>query len=136
MTDRHSRQQIETGQPHWIEWATGLVSVFLVLLLVCFIGREALMKSADVPDLSVHISDISRKGDHYVVQIELKNAAPATAAAVRVAGTLRAPDGSEEVSEATFDYAPAESVTKGGLLFRADPGAGRLDVRPTGYTEP
>ena len=136
MTNRKAKRHIEVGKPHWIEWATGFVSVLLVLALAGWLGREALMDTADTPELAVRIAEITRKGDHYVVQIELENSAPATAAAVRVAGTLTSPEGGEEVSETTFDYAPAESITKGGLLFRADPRAGRLDIRPTGYTEP
>lgn len=134
--NRDPKRHIEAEKPHWIEWATGFVSVLLVLALAGWIGREALMKTADTPELSVRVGETIRKGEHYVVRIELQNRAPATAAAVRVAGTLTSAEGFEEISETTFDYAPAESVTKGGLLFRADPSAGRLDIRPTGYSEP
>ncbi|MGE6741316.1 TIGR02588 family protein [Allorhizobium pseudoryzae] len=136
ITNSTSKRQMEPEQGHWIEWTTGVVSILLVLALVGFIGWEALTKSDETPELAVRVADIAQKGEVYVVRLELDNRSPATAAAVRVTGSVTAADGTAEVSETTFDYAPAESTTKGGLLFRQNPLAGRLEVRATGYTEP
>ena len=136
VTNRETRQHTESEDPHWIEWATGLVSIVLVAVILVWIGSEALLKRDHVPDLSVSIRGVEKRGDFFVAVIRLDNKASATAAAVRVTGVLTMPDGATETSETTFDYAPAESSSNGGLLFRSDPASGKLDARPTGYTDP
>lgn len=136
VTDRKTSRHMETPEPRLIEWMTGLVSVLLVVALLGLIGSEALNASDELPDLTVTVQRVEQRGEYFLVQIDLSNRARTTAAAVRVEGRLTLPDGTTEEAEATFDYAPAQSSTTGGLIFRTDPAKGALAVQPSGYTEP
>jgi uncharacterized protein (TIGR02588 family) len=136
VTNKRSRTNTEQREASWVEWTTGIVSLLLVLALLGWIGREALVKDSSAPELKIEITGMSRSGEFHRVEFELVNDAPSTAAAVKVVGELRGSNGEVEISDVTFDYAPAESRTRGGILFRGDPQAGTLSIRPAGYTEP
>jgi uncharacterized protein (TIGR02588 family) len=136
VTNRRSRTNTEQREASWVEWTTGVVSLLLVLALLGWIGREALVKDSSAPDLRIDVTGISQSGALHRVEFELINDASYTAAAVKVVGELRGQNGDVEISDVTFDYAPAESRTRGGILFRGDPQAGTLTIRPAGYTEP
>jgi uncharacterized protein (TIGR02588 family) len=134
-TNRRNHRHTEAGKPTLVEWLTGIISGLLVVALMAWIAREALMKEERRPELSVQVLETTKTGQFFQVEFELINKAQSTAAAVKVVGELILPT-SREVSDVTFDYAPAESSTRGALIFRADPAMGRLDIRPSGYTEP
>lgn len=53
-----------------------------------------------------------------------------------VHGALLRGDSVGETSEAVLDHVPGRSVRHGGLFFRNDPRAYRLELRAAGYQEP
>ena len=136
VTNRKQRTHIETGDPHWIEWVTGTVSTLLVILLIGWMAREAMTVDKEPPQLSISVDRIEAVSGLYRVDIRLQNSAGTSAAAVRIAGKLTRPDQSVEEAEVTFDYAPAQSSTKGALYFNSDPRSGTLAIAPSGFTEP
>ncbi|WP_137134735.1 hypothetical protein [Rhizobium sp. FKY42] len=136
ISNRQQKTHTETGNPHWIEWLTGIVSTVLVLALLSWIGREALVADSKPPNLTVKILRIEQAGALYRVDIELENSGPSTAAAVRVVGKVTPQSVLSETAEVTFDFAPAESRTKGALYFRTDPRSNPIELTPSGFTEP
>ena len=135
-SNRQQKTHTETGKPHWIEWLTGIVSTVLVLALMSWIGRDAVLADSRPPDLSVRMLQIEQAGALYRVDIELQNSGPSTAASVRVVGKVTPQNVPSETAEVTFDFAPAESRTKGALYFRTDPRSNPLELMPSGFTEP
>ena len=124
-------------KPHWIEWATGLASGLIVLLMISWIAYQAVTQVEEAPRLSINILQTTRTGSTYQVIFEIVNSANSTAADVVVQGEI-ASDGSDapEQSEVTFDYVPGNSKATGALLFQHDPSSGQLSLRPMGYTQP
>jgi uncharacterized protein (TIGR02588 family) len=136
ITSRKDHSHREQQAPGPVEWLSGLVSAVLVVFLIAWMTREALVEHSPPPQLEIEIKGIEQAGRYFRVDFELANRSPSTAAAVHVQGTLRRQGAETETSEVTFDYAPARSRTEGGLLFEGNPAAGTLDIRPTGFTEP
>ena len=136
ITNRLHKTHTEKHNPHWVEWVTGVVSTLLVLILLGWIGREALVADSRPPELSIVIEQVQQIQGLYRVDILLRNAGEKTAAAVHVVGNTMLSDGSSELAGVTFDYAPAQSQTKGALFFRKDPRRGNVTIIPVGYTEP
>src|SRR5690606_24507056 len=79
------------------------------------------------PDLRIKARRITRQGDAYLVEFELRNVGHQTAKAAVIEGRLlpmkESPSDQEpiETRETEFDYAPSNSVHKGGLYFNHDP---------------
>ncbi|WP_377298077.1 hypothetical protein [Rhizobium sp. SGZ-381] len=136
ITSRKDHSHREQQTPGAIEWLVGLVSALLIVVLIAWMAREAIMQESPPPQLDIEITGIEKAGRYFRVDFELANRSDSTAAAVRVEGVLRREGAEPERSDVTFDYAPAHSSTKGGLLFEGDPAAGTLTVRPTGFAEP
>jgi uncharacterized protein (TIGR02588 family) len=130
----HSHREQQTPGP--VEWLSGLISAVLIIFLIAWMAREAFLEDTPPPQLEIEIKGIEKAGRYFRVDFELENRSASTAAAVHVQGTLRREGAEPEISEVTFDYAPAQSRTAGGLMFEADPAAGSLTIRPTGFTEP
>jgi len=53
MTKNTGHANIETNEPHWIEWTTGTLSALVILAVLIWIGRDALMDRDTSPDLGV-----------------------------------------------------------------------------------
>ena len=136
MTTISTRPHRETGEPHWIEWATGTVSALLVVAMIGWIGLEALMEEDLPPEFSVAITGRAAVEGGHRVEFEILNKANQTAAAVVVRGEVL--DGGKAVEEAdiTFDYVPAESTASGAIMFLQDPGEREIRIRALGYTDP
>jgi uncharacterized protein (TIGR02588 family) len=130
----HSHREQQTPGP--VEWLCGLISALLIVVLIAWMAREAFLEASPPPQLEIEIKAIEKAGRYFRVEFELANRSPSTAAAVHVEGTLRREGAEPEIAEVTFDYAPAQSKTRGGLLFEGDPAAGQLIIRPTGFAEP
>lgn len=113
----------------WVSAALGLVALAALLFIL---GREiATGSDDDVPSLSVTIESVSPTSGGYVAQIRVSNRSAQTAAAVQVEGKL-----GEEEATATIDYVPGRSDARGGLQFRSDPRAGKVEVGVVGYELP
>ncbi|MYZ48950.1 TIGR02588 family protein [Propylenella binzhouense] len=118
------------------EWATAALGAVIVAGLLGYVGHHAVSDRSEVPSVAVEAAETVRAGDSHVVRFRVLNGSSATAAALLVSGELRDGQIVVERSEARIDYLPPFSEREGGLLFRADPGAYELVIRPEGYSEP
>ncbi len=121
-----------TSLPEWILGAIGAALVLLTIGYLVYFGATA---SSKPPTLDVVVRSVARIGENYLVNIDVGNESAQSAAHVRVVGRLDA-GSAQESSETVFDYIPAFSVRRGGLLFRNDPAAGRLQIGPQSFTLP
>lgn len=141
MTKPSDFKPVESAQPHWIEWLTGVFSGVCVAALIGWIGFEALDQSRQGrqgPDLSVRNIGTQMRSDGYQVAFEVSNRAGATAAGVVVRGQIVSADAVVETVETTLDYVPMHSTAGGGLIFQHDPDdpKGQLRIAAIGYSDP
>ena len=126
----------EPSEPHWIEWATGVVSALLVLLMIGWVGKEAWFETDMPPEFGIVITSTVPVEGGYRVEFDIANTARTTAAAVVVRGEIL--DGTDVVEDAdvTFDYVPAQSKSSGAVLFSQDPAGRQVRIRAIAYTDP
>ena len=86
--------------------------------------------------LSVERMQVTPAAGRYVVEVKVRNASFATAAAVRVRGELRSGGASIEQREAVLDYVPGKGSAEGGLVFEHDPRAHELELTAEGFARP
>ncbi|TCM55932.1 uncharacterized protein (TIGR02588 family) [Rhizobium sp. PP-F2F-G48] len=132
-----SRRKIVRRHPHWIEWTTGLLSTALIATMTGMILYHGFTATDAAPELAVTVTAQRPTAQGFEVSFIVSNTGKKTAAGVPVTGRLLN-DGQQpvETREVTIDYVPAQSQVEGALLFSADPGASRLDVRASGYSDP
>jgi uncharacterized protein (TIGR02588 family) len=137
MTERRVRDGGAGGgvRSRW-EWVAAAVSTLLVLAVVGYLLYDAVARPRTPPAVTVHAEGVLRAGGLWLVEFRARNHGHTTAAVVKVEGELREGERTVESSEAVLDYVPGESVRRGGLFFRADPRAYRLELRALGYQEP
>ncbi|CAN7673415.1 TIGR02588 family protein [Neorhizobium tomejilense] len=136
MTTTANKRHTEVKEPHWIEWATGMVSALVVVATIAWVAYQAWTHDDMQPELSIAITERRQTEGGYRVVFDIANKATATAAAVTVRGEIL--DGGNIVEDAdiTFDYVPAESKSSGAILFSQDPGTREVRVRAVGYIDP
>ncbi|CDZ39709.1 TIGR02588 family protein [Neorhizobium galegae bv. officinalis] len=136
MTTTANKRHTEVKEPHWIEWATGMVSALVVVATIAWVAYQAWTHDDMQPELSIAITERRQTEGGYRVAFDIANKATATAAAVTVRGEIL--DGGNIVEDAdiTFDYVPAESKSSGAILFSQDPGTREVRVRAVGYIDP
>lgn len=118
------------------EWVAAAVSTLLVLGVVGYLLYDAVARPRTPPAVTVQADTVLKAGGLWLVRFRARNDGHETAAAVKIEGELMEGDRAVEASEALLDYVPGESVRHGGLFFRADPRAYRLELRAHGYQEP
>lgn len=118
------------------EWVAAAVSTALVLAVVGYLLYDAVARPRTPPSIQVAADTVLRSGGLWLVEFRARNAGYKTAAAVKIEGELLRADSSVEISEAVLDYVPGRSERHGGLFFRHDPRAYRLELRAHGYQEP
>jgi len=118
------------------EWIAAAVSTVLVLAVVGYLLYDAVVRPQTPPAVEVRADTVLRSGGVWLVEFSARNRGHRTAAAVQVRGELMEGGRTVETSEAVLDYVPGESVRRGGLYFRADPRAYRLQLRALGYQDP
>lgn len=122
--------------PHIIEWIVGVLCAALVVLLIGFVGYEAITNQNGPPRLTVStLADWPGMANNEV-RFEVFNRADTTASAVVVRGSLIGPSGSEETAEATLDYVPARSSARGSLIFSSSIEGKGLKIHAVGYADP
>ena len=136
MTRSTHSQNAAKLRPRWIEWLTGVIATLLVLAIIGWTLFEAATTTDRPPELSTHVLAVESVASGWRVMIEVRNEGDQAAAAVEVKAALL--DGTTAVEEAqtTFDYVAAGSSSRGGLIFAQDPAGFRLEVAPSGFTEP
>jgi uncharacterized protein (TIGR02588 family) len=118
-----------------LEWATALLGLILAAGSIGLILYDAFDQDTP-PKLHTHIERWLQIDSRYLVEIVVTNTGGSTAARVKVEGTLRKGERTVETASTTFDYVPAHSQTRGGMLFTYDPGAHDMTLEPKAYTEP
>jgi uncharacterized protein (TIGR02588 family) len=119
-----------------LEWIFAISGVVLVLMMLSFIGYNALKEEETPPDIIMKSTAIKANGSGFLMQIEVENIGATTAAALNVEGKLMDGDKEVEASTLTFDYLPAHSRREGGFFFTKDPRAYKVELRPLGFQEP
>ncbi len=136
MTKMSTARHTETGDPHVVEWLTGLFSAACVIAMIAWMGVQAIGQRDEAPDLSVSVVRQEARSGGYQVEFEIGNAASATAAQVLVRGELVDGDAVVEAVETTLDYVPMQSKASGGLIFRHDPAGLAVRIAAVGYADP
>lgn len=120
-----------------LEWFAAALGALIALGLLGVIGWEAAVgTNGGPPELAVRALRTVPAAHGFVVEVEVRNRADATAAAVGIEGVLKSGDADAETSRATIDYVPGRARRRAGLLFARDPAGHRLELRATGYQEP
>jgi uncharacterized protein (TIGR02588 family) len=136
MTTTANKRHREAKEPHWIEWATGMVSALVVIAMIAWVGYKAWTDADMEPEFTITITERRPVEGGYRVAFDIANKATVTAAAVAVRGEIVDGDNMVEDADVTFDYVPAQSKSSGAILFSQDPGAREVRVRAVGYTDP
>lgn len=136
MTKTRSKPTVEDASPHWIEWLTGLVSAVIVLVVIAWIGKDALTDRDSSPDLQGVALQTERRSEGFQVLFEMRNRSSATAADVVVHGEIRTGDTVVETARTILDYVPGRSQAKGGLIFQSDPTDKTLTISASAFSEP
>lgn len=136
MTKTSNDKHVEAGEPHWIEWATGVVSAVIVLCVIAWIGKDALVNRDTSPNLVGVVLQTEKRGGGFQVLFEIRNDSSATASQVAVQGEIRDQGSVLENVETVLDYVPGHSKAKGGLIFQQDPAGKTLTVRASSFDEP
>jgi len=134
-------KKLSDGKEHkrypLIEWASAAVGIVITAVMFGLLAYEAVRQRDEIsPILTVEPIAAVKAGGQYVVEVEVRNIAPKTAAAVQVEGLLKSGGIQVETSNATVDYVPGESVRQAALIFTRDPREHRIELRATGYARP
>jgi uncharacterized protein (TIGR02588 family) len=124
------------GGTPWGEWAVAAVGAAILVAAVGYLVFLAATEAEGPPELSIRSEVVQAAGDGWLVGFVVVNAGPEAAAAVRVRGRLFDGGRVAEESRADLDYVPQHSERRGGLMFGADPGRYRLELRVEGFAAP
>lgn len=119
-----------------VEWATGLVSAVIVLVMIGWVAWEAFSEVETPPAFEITVTQRQAVEGGYRVSFDIANTSSQTAATVVVRGEIIDGDTTVEDADITFDYVPGQSRASGSVFFSQDPGAGEVRLRAIGYTEP
>lgn len=136
MTTSNRNGNIESADPHWVEWLTGGICALLVLAMLGWIGWDMLRYTDDDATFDVTVTSVAPTAGRYRVTFDILNTSMSTASQVHVRGDIRKDGGVTESSDVTFDYVASESRDVGTLFFMTDPAAATLDLQVVGYTDP
>ncbi|KQV82140.1 hypothetical protein [Rhizobium sp. Root1220] len=136
MTKISKDRNVEAAEPHWIEWATGVVSAVVVICVLAWIGKDALMDGDTSPNLVGVVLQTERRSDGFQVLFEIRNDSSVTASQVTVHGEMGEQGSVLESVDTVLDYVPGHSKAGGGLIFQHDPTGKTLTVKATAFDEP
>jgi uncharacterized protein (TIGR02588 family) len=136
MTKTTPGKDIETNEPHWIEWVTGALSAAVVLIVIIWIAKDALTDRDVAPDLHGAVLQIDARSEGFQVLFEIQNSSSQTASQVTVRAELSDSSKPVEVAETIFDYVPGHSKSKGGIIFQNNPYGKAISIRATSFNEP
>lgn len=125
----------KTKTPFW-EWVAAGVGLILVIGAVSTTLYRAFTEKNTPPVLTFSVDSIEQAGSGYLVKFSVRNTGSQTAAALTVEGILKNGEEEAEKSTATFTYAPANSIRKGGFFFTKDPNDFTVQIRALGYEQP
>ncbi|MCZ7887784.1 MULTISPECIES: TIGR02588 family protein [Agrobacterium] len=136
MTISKNGKQMESADPHWIEWVTGTICTLLVAAMLGSIGYDIYRYRPEDARFDIAVTGVEGQPGQYRVKFDIRNLSMTTAAQVQVRGDLQQNDATLESADVTFDYVASESRDTGTLFFRNDPRSATLTINVAGYTEP
>lgn len=136
MTISKNGKQLESADPHWIEWVTGTICTLLVAAMLGSIGYDIYRYRPEDARFDIAVTGVEGQAGQYRVKFDIRNLSMTTAAQVQVRGDLQQNDATLESADVTFDYVASESRDTGTLFFRNDPRSATLTINVAGYTEP
>lgn len=119
-----------------VEWATGLVSAVIVILVIGWVAWEAFTEVDTSPAFETTITHRQAVDGGYRVSFDIANTSPQTASTVVVRGEIVDGETIIEYADITFDYVPGRSSASGSFFFSHDPGAQAIRLRAIGFTKP
>ncbi|MGI8704774.1 MAG: hypothetical protein ACR2JJ_03085 [Sphingomicrobium sp.] len=120
-----------------VEWISAAVGLVIIAAMLGFLALESVgQRDKTPPLLKAEPTALVAGRDHFLVEVEVSNAARNTAASVGIEGTLKQGGSDIETSSASVAYVPGESRRRAGLIFTRDPRDYRLVLRVTGYERP
>ena len=114
-----------------IEWVFGAISGVLVAALLLFLAYEALLATAQPPELVITMENAQVGDNATTVTVAAANRGDEAAAGVIV---YAAHDGARKQIE--FDYIAAHAVRRGVFVFPAGIPVEQLVLEVGGFTEP
>ncbi len=136
MTKSVRNRHLETSKAHWVEWATGLVSLLLVLGMIVWIAVEAMTQEDVPPSFDVAVTGGAPVEGGFRLEFDILNQGTTTAAGVLVRAEVVQAQQVIDTAEVTLDYVPARSKASGGLFLLQDPSRQELRLRAVGYADP
>lgn len=117
------------------EWLSFAVSSVILLGLVALVVLQ--IPTEDKPPLPVAeiVSSEEKRGEFYVVIVEVENRGDVTAEDIQVSLSLETESETSE-GDQTIDFLAGEEKREVEFLLDEDPSSGKLDVRVTGYGIP
>lgn len=127
----------QDGRTPILEWIAATIGLVLTLGMLGFIGWQVWTSNGEQPPaVEVSVQRVVAAGGGFVAEFLAVNLSPTTAAAVQIEGELKDGERVLATSQVTLDYVPGNSERGGGLFFREDPQAYRLEIRALGYAKP
>ena len=136
-TEQERQDAAEDPGSTLVERSAAIVSALLVATMIGLVLYQAITATGTRhPDLVASVEQVLPQVGGFHVAYRIENRGGATAAAVRVEGTLSRGEAVVDAAEAEIDYVAAHSSHRGGLIFRDDPAGYDLRLRVTGYRRP
>ena len=135
-TQEESNENQKEDSPSVLEWIFAGLGLLIVAGAVGFMIYRGATKGDAPPQVKIEVESITQTGDHHTVSFRVSNTGDTTAAALTIEGELRSGDKSEETSDVTLTYLPAQSVRRGSLFFTKDPNAYQFQIRAKGFEHP
>lgn len=136
MTKTTPDRNIESDEPHWIEWVTGALSAAVVLIVIIWIAKDAITDRDMSPDLHGAVLRIDARSEGFQVLFEIRNSSSQTASQVTVRAELSNSSKPVEVAETIVDYVPGHSRATGGIIFQNNPYGKDIAIRATSFNKP
>jgi len=122
--------------PSVLEWIFAALGFAVLVGAVGFLIYRGATKNEKPPRVKVEVESVTPGDGNYLVNFRVSNTGNTTAAALTIEGELKTGEKSEETSDVTLTYLPAQSVRRGGLFFTKNPNEYELSVRAKGYEKP
>ena len=134
--DQQGDADQQSRQPDMIEWVIGGVSGVLVAAMIGFVLYEAFTTTRSGPVIAISVETIEATMAGHRVEFRATNLGDATAAGVKIEGTLDRDGQTIETVDVTLDYVPAHSERGGGMFFERDPSQYELTLQARSYNIP
>src|SRR5512138_1686032 len=119
-----------------LEWVLGGIGVVLFVGAIAFLTYEEFRGADRVSGVEIHIDEIVRTHDAYLVRYRAHNQGTQTLVDLRIVARVLDGTTERERVEAGIDFLPGESWRRGGFYLREDPQKYRIEIRAGGYQEP